>query len=355
MTQTGGRPLSDSLINVGLVLLGILLVPVGIAGIIRFSLEFGISPARYIVEDAGVAMLGILGSIACFARLRKRLAARAAQAQAAVVAEERPLPSFEGEGLMAQQRASSAALGIALVLILLASGLLATSIAVVDPKRGGILILLGPFMLLAGLWAVWALMRMRRRPTLRLDRFGLDHAVQGRVRWNDVIGMKLIKQQSRNAHYQSLSLGLARKSAVERTGLARYLLGGRNDVLKIPVNGLDQAPERIHAAALSLRDRVDPPRVHGWFPGMRPEELESLRIQESTLAELERLGRGEPGPGEAEAVESMLQDMDARLRELMPGVERAHRNRLLKLRLIPWLMAALLVGYLVMRFLAAKP
>ena len=258
-------------------------------------------------------------------------------------------PAFQGDRLEAQLIASKYVMAVVLVLIIFATGALTTLIAVVDAKRGGLMFLVGPFLVLVSFWGVWALARMRRRPTLRLDRVGLDHALQGTVRWEDVAGVLLVKQQGKNAHYQSLSLGLARASAVERSGLARFLLR-RKDVLRIPVHGLDHSPEQIHAAVLALRDRVEPARIKGWFPGMNLQELESQRIQEYTLAELERLGSRAPTEREPERALAVLQDMEARLGELRPGVERAQQRRLLKLRLIPWVMVAVLVLWLVLRF-----
>jgi hypothetical protein len=45
--------------------------------------------------------------------------------------------------------------------------------------------------------------------------------------------------------------------------------------MRIPVTVLDRDPDRVLSLARELRDRVAPPRLEAWFPGMVPVEIEA--------------------------------------------------------------------------------
>ena len=137
-----------------------------------------------------------------------------------------------------------------------------------------------------------------------MDLRGIDHAHLGSTDWSNVIGMRVV------VHGESpvLLMGFFDPRAVRVTGLARFL--PRRSHWRIPMRSLDVSSDRIQAAARSLRGRVEPPQVDGWFPGISPAQLELVRTQERLLAGLERLSSQPVDVASIAQAESLLQEYD---------------------------------------------
>jgi hypothetical protein len=232
-----------------------------------------------------VALAGFLGGLACSVLLARSSRARRLQhLQVAIAAE----PAFVGTRFAAR---FSLVRACGLVLIALLLGGYAVLIVVAEiyaAHRSVFGLFLAPVVFWASACLGWMALRLRPvgRPTLRMDSDGLAHSLAGEVRWADVIGIALQARSFRGMEYHLLVLGLRNPGSVRQSVFARWMMPARGQ-FRFSLKGLDQPPARIHAAALALRDRVEPPRSKFWFPGINPIDLERLEQQDALFARLE--------------------------------------------------------------------
>ena len=212
--------------------------------------------------------------------------------------------------------------------------------------------LMGGFMLLAGGLAAWMAWRLRPsgRPTLRLDGEGCSHALVGEVAWEDVLGIELYQRAGQDRSWM-LFLGTESPASIRQHGLARRLMPMRGNRLEFSLKVLDREPAEIHAAALALRDRVEPPRMEGWARGFTPAQIRCLRLQREVTEMMEADLLVGPTPESiaiiseknretALATEAVLAEMREGVRRLRIGNAIAVGFCLLAIAWIAWLFLA---------------
>jgi hypothetical protein len=130
------------------------------------------------------------------------------------------------------------------------------------------------------------------RPTLVIDREGLDHVLYGRIPWDRIVGMKQLVTQAGKPPQRavrSLVLGVTRPgdflaAQPDPFGLATGSRAAIGDI-SIPLDGYNRTPGQIEAAARAWRDTVDPPLAASWQPGMSEEHaLAQLRLESAETA-----------------------------------------------------------------------
>jgi hypothetical protein len=281
------NPRAPRLARFGLALLSIALTFLGMFG--WFSMRDALRAASWVdaLVYGLVALAGFLGGLVCSIRLaRSDYVRRQHRLKASIAAE----PAFVGTRLEA--RASLAKVfGLAVAALLIgACGALIVVAEIYAVHRSVFGMFLAPVCLLSSACLGWMALKLRPfgRPTLVMDSDGLSHSLVGEVRWTDVIGIALQARSRGGAEFDLLVLGLATPGSVRQSTLARWLVPARKQ-MQVSAGGLDQAPARIHAAALALRDRVTPPRSKHWFPGVNPVLLGQLERQWAMLDRLDRI------------------------------------------------------------------
>jgi hypothetical protein len=305
---------------------------VTVFGALRFLLEIGVSPTRYVVQDVAVTAAGLMG-LAFSWKFSRRLAARKQAADAS-------LDGFNGRRFEAKARVWLQALSL-LMLLALSAGLVALLIQKPDWMIGALtalMILVTLFMCTASLWM------FRGGPTLAMDLRGLEHALYGLIPWDRVHGLFLKEMKLRHYTVRTLVLGVADPERYRERlpGIQRWLqktfkpFAARNDVLEIPLNGLDQPASRIHAAAMVLRQKVQPPVIAHWYPGMPKADIDFAR-------DMDRLTREMPNLPPDQVLE--------RLKAMEPKMRSAQERSLNAARQTRW-QAWLVVGLAVLTVLA---
>jgi hypothetical protein len=316
---------------------------------IRLAVEFGESPWRYVLKDAGIALATLVFGIACLRTYRRwdrdADAAKATQRLDQLVRES----NFEGTRLEASLGGCRSVFMLVVGLLVLGFGIL-VALAQVQVRGSSVALMLVAF--IGGAGTLWLLARLRPwgRPTLVLDADGIRHGLAGEVRWSDVVGLSRmnlpIHVGAGSADREVLVVGLRDPGCVRQRGLARWLVPSRHS-MRIVLTGLDQPAERILAAAFALRDRVQPPRESVWFPGMTEGHRRSVVAQQRVLERLEGIASGpDPiGPEAAREVEELL----AGLEQQRPAREaelRALGAKVRRLKWLLWMASALALAFL---------
>lgn len=268
---------------------------VALFGLFRFLIEVGESPLHYVVSDAALFAVGVIGMMVCWRRGNQLKAAHQAELD-----EKR---RFIGRELEASARPVKQALALA---VFVAMAAVCTMMLLEQP---GDVLLIG---LSVALWLFVALMvpmvlsfYRRGRPALRLDGRGVDHVWFGEVPWSDVHGIFHKQYTVKQSTVHSLLLGVSQpgRYLARMPWIARVMTGkwspprGRFGVLEIPLNPLDKDPLLVVNAAQALRDQVSPPRLGHWHPAQDDEsiaiwlETEYLASNPDRLPEHELLPR----------------------------------------------------------------
>lgn len=311
--------------RLGLLLAAFFCILVAAFGLIRFSIEVGESPMSYVVQDVAVALAGLMGLWACWRRSRQLKARREA--------EESRVPEFTGQRLEANARALTQGLAIGLLAL---SSAFCIGWLVTKPgwMAGAVTLLMVTITLVLG--ATSAALQRGGRPALVMDGHGLDHAWFGRIPWDQVQGIHFKEVQIKHTRVFSLVLGVRHPDRfVAQTHWAVRLIqnkrrgtGALSGVLEIPLNPLDQPPRQIHAAAMALRQRVQPPLVEHWYPGMDDADIALADDASTLMADLERM-----------SPEQALERLQAMAPRMQASSERAQQAARRSQRLV-WLLLA---------------
>ena len=258
--------------------------------------------------------------------------------------------AFEGDRLEARAGLLRCVLLFGLGLLVLAYGL---ALAAAMVRTRGISIpglIFAPLAICSGCWSVWLALAIRPvgRPTLELDARGLRHSVAGEIDWQDVVGIALGSPAGGGAGQRYLHVGARSRGAIRQRGLAKWLAPMREQ-LRIGLSWLDQPQARVLAAALELRDRVDPPRLKSWVPGMGIAAAQAVQAAQGQLEALERLAplRGEDPAQTVSRAGALLERQAAQAATLLPLVEAEEQRRLRKLQLGIGLLAGVVLVVLV--------
>lgn len=250
------------LMRLGLLLLAAFFILLLYLGLKRLSVEWGVSPLRYIVQDLSLALAGALGLAASWG-LSRRL-------QAWLDALFRDPPLFTGDRFEARARPY----GQWLVFAVLALGSLAClRWLLVEPGFKPAMvtaIVLGTTALMFSL--LRSLYRRGQPAGLQMDLRGLTHPWYGHIPWADVHGMNFQETEIRGHWVFTMVLGVAAPDLfLDRMPWAIRLLHGRwfrtgqpMGALHIPLNPLGKPPREIYAAAWALRHRVKPDLLSHW-------------------------------------------------------------------------------------------
>jgi hypothetical protein len=173
-------------------------------------------------------------------------------------------------------------------------------------------IVLAPFSLLLGLNTLYQY--LSKRPTLVLDGEGIHHVLFGSVGWRDIVGFSLIAMRGRNESVPILAIGLA--PGVRMRGAVPWSVA-RGPTLRISLLGLTEAPAPILAMAEVLRDRVSPPRLKNWFPGMSQASVAAQLESQRLMAGFGRLAAtaGRHDASEESELRKMTEELDANVAE----------------------------------------
>lgn len=254
-------------------------------GLFRLAIELGVSPARYVVQDLALALLGGLGL--WWSRRQSRRLQQAREREA--VAAARSASRFEANARTWVQGL------VVLVLLAIAAG---SGVAAYRNGDPGLVLLAVGLLLVA--WLVAALAASHHRggqPTLVMDVHGLDHAWYGKVRWSDVQGIALRTLEVKHNKIHSLVLGVesAERYLAARPWIVRIMQTARPKPvrgyveLEIPLNPLSALPVAIEAAARELRSRTYPPPVDPWFPGTHVDDMKLRRELQALDADMAQL------------------------------------------------------------------
>jgi hypothetical protein len=244
---------------------------VALYGLLRFVVEVGESPLRYVVQDAALLAAGVLGMAFCWRRGKQLDAAREAGLD--------EVRRFTGRELEASARPARQVLAL-VVFGALAAGF---TLMFLDQPGQWMLGMLSIFFLL--LFALMVPMVMsfyrRGRPALRLDHRGVDHVWFGQVPWTDVHGIFYKKVTVKHTTIHSLLLGVSQpgRYVARMPWIARLMTGkwslprGRFGYVEIPLNPLNKDPVQVMNAAEALRDQVSPSRLGYWYPALDDESI----------------------------------------------------------------------------------
>ncbi len=312
-----------ALARIGLLLLAGLFIVVFCFGAFRFSREVGVSPTRYVVQDALVMVAGLLGFVACLMKSRKLQKQRQAE-----------LDSFEFTGQRFETntgKAMAVLVGVAFLLALIATFVTATSTAI-DPKAVSAATL---FLLVSAFLLSLALSTFRSgKPTLVMDAFALDHAWYGPIRWDQIQGIYLREVRMRNTTQRTMFLSVFKPGRYLGHGLwwqRLFLTSKRREApvgdIAIPLNPLDQPASKIHKAALTLRARVSPQLLANWVPGMSAEAIDLQRETDATLQRLGEIGNalehGRLAPEAADLeMQRVMEDLERQTTARLPHAQK---------------------------------
>jgi hypothetical protein len=181
----------------------------------------------------------------------------------------------------------------------------------------------------------------RRGPALVLDAEAATHILYGRIPWAQVHGIRLRElDMGKGTKQITLVLGVddIRPWVANLPAPHRWLGMDRRDrqlrALSIPLNLLDVDPDLVHLAATTLRDRVSPPRLAHWAPGLDPAFVAASGWLDANHARIEALmGRmeqaealtktgstGERALAQAE-LERLVAEMEAAMKETSAAVD----------------------------------
>ncbi|MFA6985911.1 MAG: hypothetical protein WC213_06860 [Arenimonas sp.] len=177
--------------------------------------------------------------------------------------------------------------------------------------------------------------------TLVMDGFGLDHALFGPIRWDQIRGIHLRQMQMRNTTQNTLHLSVLKPGRYLEQGRwwqTMFLSKKRTEAaigdIVFNLNVLDRRPELVHKAAVELRSRANPPMVANWYPGMPEELIASQRETQASFQRLDQigsdLGAGRLSPEQADAemtrvMEDINRQTAARLPHIHESVAKARR------------------------------
>lgn len=287
------------LARVALLLLGIACSLVLLYGVLRFISELGISPVRFLIEDALLALAGAAGLTACVLGWRRLQAA--AEAQAAV-----GRPVFEGSRLEAGLKPLRVFVIVLLGAALSGLGWLMFNASMSGSKPVEVTELLSGLALIAsGLgclaWVWW--MYRPGRASLVVDGSGIDHPWFGLVPWNRVHGIHL---QHTTGRHESHCLVLRVSQPGQFLGAGR-LPGifasrarkeARMGALQLPLDLFKCDPALIHEAALKFRNALQLPLLTTWHPAWSEAQAERQSALQANLSRMEEINssieRGEP-------------------------------------------------------------
>lgn len=250
------------LLRIGLVLFATLFCLLALFGLLRFSIEVGESPMRYVVQDVGVFFAGVMGLWGCvwyWLRLKAR--------EDALFLNP---PAFTGDLFEARVRRPAQGLGLFFFTVL---SLFSLSWLVREPgfKSAAATAIIVGVTALMGLMAV-SMYRDGRPAALQMDTRGLTHPWYGHIPWTAVHGMNFQETQVRASWMFTMVLGvgspdlfLLRMPWIVRLMQGRWLTAGQpTGAISIPLNPLDKPPREIYAAAWALRHRVQPAMLSHW-------------------------------------------------------------------------------------------
>lgn len=310
------------LIRIGLIFLAVACIGIFLFGLIRFLFEFGVSPLRYVVQDAAIAVVGLLGVIACYQRSKKLKEAVAAEAAAEIAAEV-----FAGNRFEANARRWMSGLIVLIGVI----PLFAMYIAMVARPFNVLMFAIATSFLVLIVFVFLTIEAQFRpgRATLAMDGFGLDHALFGPIRWDQIRGIHLRQMRMRHATQNTLHLSVLKPGRYLEQGRwwqKMFLSKKRREAaigdIVIPLNVLDRPAELVHKAAVDLRSRVNPPMVANWYPGMPEEVIASQRETEASFQRLDQIG------SELEAGRLTPEQADAEMTRVMEDINRQNAARL---------------------------
>jgi hypothetical protein len=250
------------LVRIGLVLIAVFFGALALFGLLRFSIEVGESPVRYVIQDVGVVLAGVMGLWGCFWYWR-RIDAR----EQALFVNPPPFTDNQFEALVDRP------LPDMLLLLLIVSSLFSLTWLVQEPgfNSAAATLVLSGVTVLAGLMAA-SMHRGSRPSTLHMDFQGISHPWYGHIPWTAVHGMNFQETRGRAGWTFTMVLGvgspdlfLVRMPWIVRFLQGRWLTGGQPaGAISIPLNPLDKPPREIYAAAWALRHRVQPPLNSLW-------------------------------------------------------------------------------------------
>lgn len=287
------------LARIGLLLLGIACSLVLLYGVLRFITELGISPMRFLIEDALVALAGAAGLTASVLGWRRLQAAAKARAPAA-------RPTFEGSRLEAGLKPMRV-----FAILLGGAALGGLGWLMFNASMGGskpvdaTLWLSGLTLIAAGLGClalVWSFYRPGRA-SLVVDGQGIDHAWFGLVPWNRVTGIHL---QHTIGRHESHCLVLRVSEPGQFLGAgrlpgifaSRVRKEARMGALHLPLDMFKCDPALIHEAALKFRSSLQLPFLTTWHPAFSEAQAERQLALQANLSRIEEISssieRGEP-------------------------------------------------------------
>jgi len=250
------------LLRTGVVLIAVFFGLLAMFGLLRFSIEVGESPLRYVIQDVGVFLAGAMGLAGCLWYWR-RLDARL---QDLFVNP----PPFTGDRFEASvdQPLRGMILLLSIVFTLFS---LAELVRVPGIKSAVVTVLATGLTVVIGLMAA-SMYRGTRPMTMHMDARGLTHPWYGHIPWTAVHGMNFQEAQARGSWVFTMVLGvgspdlyLVRMPWIVRVMRGRWLTAGQpTGAIPIPLNPLDKPPREIYAAAWALRHRVQPAMLSHW-------------------------------------------------------------------------------------------
>ena len=181
---------------------------------------------------------------------------------------------------------------------------------------------------------------LRPGPMLRMDARGIEHALYGRIPWNEVIGLQLQSVRIRYSTQYTLFLGVCEPLRYLRNAppLTRWLQGRRlrdnpaYGALPIGLNILGKDPKLVYDSALALRRANAAPMLEHWHQRMDAREVATwLQRQELSdgmrrlQEEMETLPR-DPTPEQVAAFDAKMRAHMEREQALHPEVMAAIRN-----------------------------
>lgn len=196
------------------------------------------------------------------------------------------------------------------------------------------------------------LIRQALRPgaTLVMDPRGIDHAMCGRIPWEEVVGLELKTISVRGRDYHVLCLGLRKPHRFfdQLSWTMRMKHGAWRErglaygALAIPLHMLDKRAELIHGAAVRFREQVGAPLLEAWYEKMPPALVEAMLVQQSAIDELERAARTSDFAAAERA--------HARIEAMSPTLERQfgeEATRLRKSARVTWVLGSVVLLLLV--------
>jgi hypothetical protein len=319
------------LIRAAFIVIGGVLFGIALFHAIRLGRAWDARAAAANVHD----VLVVLASLAGLAAMgwADRALARAAETRRLL----RLARGFEGERLVARVKASWA-LGLPLLMLALAAvPVLVVPFLFLDFDAGLALAAIGCLLVAVLLACAYLPYVWRRGPALVLDGEGIRHLMYGRIPWTAVHGIHLrVLDMGRGGKQHSLAIGVddAQPWRDNLPAAHRWVGVGKRDaaqpgLLTIALDPLDVEPDVIHLAATTLRDRVAPPRMRHWAPGLPRDFVDAARRSDVQMARMEalvqQLEQAQARGGAAAPAE--VARLEAAIEAAMTDLEAAHERR----------------------------